>query len=74
MRYCIIAEGSLENEAGQGDGAYSLLDVEGTPEEIGKAIADALADCDLACGAESTIASEPLYLNLRIKVWQSGAA
>lgn len=69
-RFCVIDMASIEDEDGAGDGAYGLHDVCGTPEEIGKAIAETLAECDMSMGpAWSYIDNgEPLYLNIRIKV------
>ncbi len=68
MRVCEITNASCEDAEGRGDGAYSLLDVSGSPEEIGKAIADALKEGDLGSGNRSAINDgKELFLNVRIK-------
>lgn len=67
-RICQIVSGSVEDETGAGDGAYDLHDVVGTPEEIGKAVADSLKEGDLFRGQKSSIDdSRAIFLNLRIK-------
>lgn len=69
-RECKIISGSLEVESGAGDGAYDLLDVEGTPEEVGQAIGESLALCDIMTGGCDSILAggTDLFLNLRIKI------
>lgn len=68
-RTCTIVDGSIEDEDGKGDGAYTLLDVTGTPDEVGLAIAAGLRDCDLVCGKVSLLdAGKDVFLTLRIKV------
>jgi hypothetical protein len=69
-RHCVIDSASIELENGAGDGAYDLLDVSGTPDEIGKAIADSLRDSDMSRGPEWFFLKDgdgELYLNVRIK-------
>ncbi len=68
-RMCQIVGGSVELENGAGDGAYDLLNVVGSPDDIGKAIAESLKECDLFVGGtRSEIkAGRDLYLNVRIK-------
>jgi hypothetical protein len=70
MRSCTIDGASIETEEGIGDGAYSLLDVAGTPDEIGHAIAEALKEGDLGTRDESCLDKGPLFLNVRIKFWK----
>lgn len=69
-RICQIVDGSVELENGAGDGAYDLFNVVGTPDDIGKAIAESLKECDLfSGGTHSEIeAGQDLYLNVRIKL------
>ena len=69
MRHCLIVDAAIEEKNGAGDGAYSLFGVSGTPEEIGKAIADALAEGDMSRGRTAIIGEEDgeLYLDIRIK-------
>lgn len=69
QRLCRIVSGSVEEENGAGDGAYDLFDVVGTPDEIGKAIADSLKEADLYSGRRSSAidAGHDLYLTVRIK-------
>lgn len=63
-RQATIVGASIEDEGGRGDGAYSLLDVTGTPAEIGFEIACALKESDLT----NVPPTADLYLNLRIKI------
>ncbi len=70
MRDCIITDASIELQNGAGDGAYSLLDVHGTPDDIGKAVADALREGDMCQGPTNAIIEDcdgELYLTMRIK-------
>jgi hypothetical protein len=69
-RICHIVSGSVEEESGAGDGAYDLFNKVGTPDEIGKVIAESLKECDLYSGrCPSAIdAGHELYLTVRIKV------
>src|SRR5687767_4954845 len=69
QRICQIVDGSLLDAEGRGDGAYDLLDVAGTPEEIGKAIADSLREADLGNGSNGDVLEgqgRDLFLELRI--------
>jgi hypothetical protein len=47
MRYCKIESASIELANGAGDGAYGLLGVIGSPEQIGNAIAEELTEGDM---------------------------
>lgn len=69
QRLCHIVSASVEEENGAGDGAYDLLDVAGTPDEIGKAIADSLKEADLFSGRRPSAidAGLELYLTVRIQ-------
>lgn len=69
QRPCHIVSASIEEENGAGDGAYDLLDVAGTPDEIGKAIADSLKETDLYSGRRPSAidAGLDLYLTVKIK-------
>lgn len=69
-RLCLIESASIVDSNDAGDGAYDLHGETGTPEEIGKAIADSLKTSDLYQGRAlpSRIdAGDDLYLVLRIK-------
>lgn len=68
-RIITITDGAIEDGEGRGDGAYDLLDVSGTPAEIGHAIAASLALVGLSGGSRDLPSdSEPLYLSLRIRI------
>jgi len=69
QRVCHIVAASVEEESGAGDGAYDLFDQTGTPDEIGKAIADSLKEADLYSGRRPSAidAGHDLYLTVRIK-------
>lgn len=68
-RQCHIVSAFLEKENASGDGAYDLFDLVGTPEEIGKAIADSIKAADLFSGrCPSAIdAGHDLFLTVKIK-------
>lgn len=70
MRNCVIEFADIEDERGAGDGAYSLHDLTGEPEEIGKQIAAALADCDLGAVGEpgAVERGESVVLTIKIRV------
>lgn len=72
-RVCTIVSGGVgcDQDAGD-DGAYDLLDVSGTPEEIGKAIAESLAGFDVCAGREATFGDkgQDVYLTVTIRVSQ----
>lgn len=69
-RYATITDGSLEGADGDGDGAYDLLDVSGTPDEMGARIGAYLATAGLDCGSDGDLPSdtEPVFLTLRIRI------
>lgn len=70
-RTCKIIDGQVgKTPAADDDGAYDLLDVEGTPEEVGKAIADSLAEADLFGGGQGTYLErgQPIYINITIRL------
>lgn len=69
-RICQIVDGSVgTDEDADGDGAYSLFDLTGTPEEIGKAIAESLKSLDIYQGGDLLLADRKreLFLKLVIK-------
>jgi hypothetical protein len=69
QRLCHIVSASVEEENGAGDGAYDLFDRVGTPDEIGKAIAESLKEADLFSGRRPSAidAGHDLYLTVSIK-------
>lgn len=70
MRYCKIESACIETANGAGDGAYGLLGVRGTPEEIGRAIAEDLELSDMTRGPTETLIADrddELYLTVRIR-------
>lgn len=69
-RLCKIEGAGIEDYHGAGDGEYGLLSMVGTPEEIGKAIAESLAQSDIYSGGQMRFADrgQDLYLCLRIKI------
>jgi hypothetical protein len=70
MRLCHIEHAMLEEApGGAGDGAYDLFDQTGSPEDIGKAIADCLKTSDLwsGRGASTLDYGRDLFLTVRIK-------
>lgn len=69
-RYCKIESASVELANGGGDGAYGLLGIEGSPEDIGKAIAEELATGDMSQGPAHLLIADgddELYLTVRIR-------
>jgi hypothetical protein len=71
-RMCHVEYASIgTEESPDADGAYDLHDIEGTPEEIGKAIADSLKDADVYRGGSYSLieSGHELVLNLRIRLW-----
>lgn len=69
-RLCLIESASVVDSNDAGDGAYDLHDQTGTPDEIGKAIADSLKTTDLFQGralSSRLAAGDDLFLILRIK-------
>jgi hypothetical protein len=76
-RLCEIVDGGITVEDGTGDGAYNLVDVTGTPDDIGKAVAEYLKTADLWCGSKNgdylaSAAGMALYLDVRIKFCNPG--
>lgn len=71
-RRCVIVDASIEDAEGHGDGAYDLLDVEGTPKHVGRAIASSLAESDLVQGGRDGVcalkAGKPLFVTVRIRI------
>ncbi len=69
-RLCAIvyAAVSTSEEDNDGDGAYDLHDMVGTPNDVGHAIADCLANSDMMQGRHMLIESgADLYLHVKIK-------
>jgi len=54
-RYCRVVGASIVDQQGRGDGAYNLLDVHGTPEQVGANIAASLKESDLSSVAEGAL-------------------
>jgi hypothetical protein len=70
-RHCKIITGSVgDDESADGDGAYDLLDVEGTPEEVGKAIADSLREGFMIRGTRGPCFPDdaPMFIRLTVRV------
>lgn len=73
-RVCrIVCGGVGDDRAADGDGAYDLHDVTGTPEEIGRAIADSLRETFMMRGHHTEFPSPgmPLYMTLTICIANS---
>lgn len=70
-RVCRVVEGGVEGADGGGDGAYDLFDVSGSPDAIGRAIAQSLAETDMMQGSTMMIrdGGQALYLTLKIKFY-----
>ncbi len=71
MRQCKITNGWVgDSETCAADGAYDLLDVSGTPEEIGKAIADSLRESDIMQGRDLLLADRgaDIFLTVTIRI------
>lgn len=70
-RLCLIESASIVDANDAGDGAYDLHGEVGTPDEIGKAIAESLKTIDLFQGKSlpsRLAAGHDLFLVLRIKI------
>jgi len=71
-RFCTIIHGGVgRDENAADDGAYDLLDVSGTPEEVGRAIAESLKATDLwnaQGGGAIEDRGRPVFLNLTIRI------
>lgn len=66
-RFCKIVDADISDETGAGDGAYDLLDVSGTPDEVAKEIAGSLKECDILRGGKvALLADEGQALTLTI--------
>ena len=69
-RYCAIVGGSIEDQHCRGDGAYGLLGLNGSIEDVCRQLAEQMADCDLS-GADGDLINdlgEELYLNVTFKI------
>lgn len=67
-RFCSIENASIELPDGGGDGAYDLLDVAGTPEEVGAKIAESLKESFLMSGDKCYPDDGEIFITLRIKI------
>lgn len=70
MRYCRIESACVEDEVCAGDGAYGLIGVEGTPNEVAMAIANELEIGDMLRGSDWAFiedGDQELYLSIRIR-------
>lgn len=68
MRLCGIVYGAIEDAQGRGDGAYDLLDIVGTPKQIGDAIASSLEQSSLMTGCRDIIEEGgDVYLVVKVK-------
>lgn len=74
-RFCHIQSASIVDRNDAGDGAYDLLGVGGSPEEVGAAITRALKETDLAAGSRSLLDSgEVIRLNIHIDIQKSNSS
>lgn len=74
-RHCKIEQAGIEEADGGGDGCYELIDAEGTPDEIGEKIAEALKHNDLSSGSHHLSyleRGEDLFLTIKIRFTKAG--
>ena len=69
MRRATIKGATVEDCTGGADAAYSLLDLEGTPDQLGASIASKIAEVDLTNAAPGPLT---LYLTIEIDVGRPG--
>lgn len=73
-RFCHIESASIIDSNDAGDGAYDLIGVEGSPEEVGAEILKALKECDLSAGIHGSLLDkgETLTLSIHVKIRKIG--
>lgn len=85
MRHCSVVFGGIGRSNQDllpivdcDDGAYDLLDVEGTPEAVGKAIGEALKATDICHGRDMSGIIEDedgeLYLTVKVRIRKAEGA
>jgi hypothetical protein len=56
-------------EAADGDGAYDLLDLRGTPEEVGRAIGESLRETCLLQGSHRWLPEQgPMFMRVVLRI------
>lgn len=70
-RHCTVYGAAVgKDDSTDDDSAYDLLDVSGTPEEIGAAVAASLRDTDLTRGGKWGYLEngKPIYLRICVRI------